>query len=122
MNVCTYKNRTQKNLNLGRGLPASGTSKMQKEEYGNDRLCGAGMAEGAPGSPAGHVLLIHAAQKADAEDPWLHLEWGEILVLLGRPHDSGRHFQVCFLVFQSEMCQCLVPACYTCLSNYHFIR
>lgn len=42
----------------------------------------------------GHLNLVHTWQQGDPEDPWLHLEWGKLLVALGRKEEAGRHFQV----------------------------
>lgn len=42
---------------------------------------------------SGHLSLIHTLQQQDAEDAWLHLEWAEILIVLGRGSEAGRHYQ-----------------------------
>lgn len=36
---------------------------------------------------------MHSLQQQDAEDPWLHLEWAEILIVMGREAEAGRHYQ-----------------------------
>lgn len=40
------------------------------------------------------MTFINSLQKEDIEDPWLHGEWAEVLTVLGRNADAGRHFQV----------------------------
>lgn len=41
-----------------------------------------------------HVALVHTLQQGQVEDPWLHLEWAQVLIMLGRGSEAGRHFQV----------------------------
>ncbi|KAK9811534.1 hypothetical protein WJX72_005492 [[Myrmecia] bisecta] len=50
-----------------------------------------------PASQA-HMQLIHNVQAADAEDPWLQREWGEILLAQGRAQEAVRH-----LIDQAKM-------------------
>jgi len=43
---------------------------------------------------SGHLEAVHEWQQGDPEDPWVHLEWGELLLALDRKEEAARHFQV----------------------------
>ena len=58
---------------------------------------------GQMGAANGHVAFIHTMQQLDAEDPWLHIEWAEVLIALGRGSEAGKHFQACH--FAQHKCE-----------------
>ncbi|GAX82143.1 hypothetical protein CEUSTIGMA_g9571.t1 [Chlamydomonas eustigma] len=53
------------------------------------------------GSPTSHLQLIHSIQSLDAHDPWLQLEWGEAMLLQGRPQEAARHFSAGAMLFHT---------------------
>eukprot|EP00803_Ostreobium_quekettii_P011106 evm.model.scf_344.3 EVM.evm.TU.scf_344.3 scf_344:28738-43688(+) len=50
-----------------------------------------------------HALLVHKFQSEHVYNPWLHLEWGEVLVLEGRAAEAGKHFDVAGLILLNHL-------------------
>lgn len=50
-----------------------------------------------------HSQIILAAQSIDPEDPWLQLEWAEILVQTGRASESLVHFMAAAMLLNQEL-------------------
>eukprot|EP01024_Parvocaulis_polyphysoides_P014175 TRINITY_DN1571_c0_g1_i1.p1 TRINITY_DN1571_c0_g1~~TRINITY_DN1571_c0_g1_i1.p1 ORF type:complete len:298 (-),score=59.32 TRINITY_DN1571_c0_g1_i1:176-973(-) len=53
--------------------------------------------------PQVHMMLVNKFQSSDAEDPWLQIEWGKVLIGEGREIEAIRHLEVGGLLLLDEV-------------------